>query len=184
LTKITSNSLEVIFVTRSIFITHFTRIKPMRTATPNLLVLTVQTGTDRITGTAIDGDVGINFAVTNSDVNRRLFVPEAQLVVTGKFRLGKEFATIGILISNVVAIISIPAPASAEIADPANVLVATPEFSTEVEVVVQPELTTTVEENIAPKEPPSSARSQTRAQKAAATRAANKAKTKAESLPC
>jgi hypothetical protein len=163
----------------------------MRTATPNLLVLTVQTGTDFITGTAIDGDISVNFAVTNSEVNRRSFVPSAQLVVTGKFRLGKELATIGILISSVVAIVSIPAPASAEIADSANGLVATPESCTEVEAVVEPELaTTTVEENIAPKEPTSSARSrsvplgesQTRAQKAAATRAANKAK--AESLPC
>jgi hypothetical protein len=155
----------------------------MRTATPNLLVLTVQTGTDFLTGTAIDGDISVNFAVTNSEVNRRSFVPSAQLVVTGKFRLGKELATIGILISSVVAIVSIPAPASAEIADPANGLVATPESSTEVQAVVEPELaTTTVEEHSAPKEPTPPARSQTRAPKAAATRAANRAK--AESLPC
>jgi hypothetical protein len=179
----TSISLGVIFVTRYISTTHFTRIKPMRTATPNLLVLTVQTGTDFITGTAIDGDIGINFAVPNSEVNRHSFVPEAQLVVTGKFRLGKELATIGILISSVVAIISVPALASAEIADPATACGGTLESPTEVEAVVEPELaTTTVEENIAPKEPTSSVRSQTRAQKAAATRAGKKAK--AESLPC
>jgi hypothetical protein len=91
----------------------------MRTATPNLLILTVQAATNNITGTAIDADILVNFAVANTEVNQRLFVPSAQLVVTGKFRLGKELATIGILISSVVAIVSIPAPASAEIADSA-----------------------------------------------------------------
>jgi hypothetical protein len=49
----------------------------MRTATPNLLVLTVQTGTNKITGTAIDADILVNFAVANTDVNQRLFVPSA-----------------------------------------------------------------------------------------------------------
>jgi hypothetical protein len=123
----------------------------MRTATPNLLILTVQTATALITGTAIDGDIGVNFAVANSEVDLRLFVPSAQLVVTGKFRLGKELATIGILISNVVAIVSIPAPTSAGIADPASVLVATPESSTDVEAVVEPEITAiTIEENSVP----------------------------------
>lgn len=134
----------------------------MRTATPNLFILTVETGT-HITGTAIDGDVLVNFAVANTDVNQRLFVPEAQLVATGKFRLGKEVATIGIWISSVIAIISIPAPAEA----PAKV-----------ESSVEPE--------IAPVEDVPSAQSQTRAQKAAATRAANKAKAgaKAKAVPC
>ena len=149
----------------------------MRTATPNLLILTVQAGTDNISGTAIDADILVNFAVANTDVNQRLFVPSAQLVVTGKFRLGKELATIGISISFVVAIVSIPAPVSAEIA---TAPVTTAESSDDVEEVVEPEIA--VEDSVpSPTQP---ARAQTRAQKAAATRAANKAKTKAESLPC
>jgi hypothetical protein len=154
----------------------------MRTATPNLLILTVQADTNNITGTAIDADILVNFAVANTDVNQRLFVPSAQLMVTGKFRLGKEPATIGIWISSVVAIISIPAPASAEIADSA---VATgSESFTNVESVVEPEIAAVDVDSSAPKEPTSSVPKQTRSQKAAATRAANKAKTKAESVPC
>ncbi len=145
----------------------------MRTATPNLVILTVKVGTN-ITGTAIDADILINFAVANTEVNQRLFVPSAQLVVTGKFRLGKEPTTIGILISSVIAIISIPAPASADIA--ATAPIATPESSASVESLVEPETTTVEVEESAPKEPTSSARAQTRAQKAASTRAAKKAK--------
>jgi hypothetical protein len=153
----------------------------MRTATPNLLILTVQTDTNNITGTAIDADILVNFAVANNEVNQRLFVPEAQLVVTGKFRLGKELATIGILISSVLAIVSIPAPASAEIAD--SVVAAGAESSTDLETVVEPEIAASVVESNAPSTT-QPARSQTRAQKSAATRAAKKAKTKAESVPC
>ena len=148
----------------------------MRTATPNLLILTVQAGTDNITGTAIDADILVNFAVANTDVNQRLFVPSAQLVVTGKFRLGKELATIGISISFVVAIVSIPAPVSAEIA---TAPVTTAESSDDVEEVVEPKIA--VEDSLPSPTQPAIAQS---AQKAAATRAANKAKTKAESLPC
>ncbi len=140
----------------------------MRTATPNLFILTAEIAT-HITGTGIDGDVLVNFAVANTEVNQRLFVPEAQLVVTGKFRLGKEVATIGIWISSILAIVSIPAPTEA----PA-----------EVESSVEPE--------IAPAEDVAPASSQTCAQKAAATRAANKAKagaktkakSKTEAVPC
>ncbi|AFY92855.1 hypothetical protein [Chamaesiphon minutus] len=153
----------------------------MRTATPNLLILTVQTDTNNITGTAIDADILVNFAVANTEVNQRLFVPEAQLVVTGKFRLGKQLATIGILISSVVVIVSIPAPASAEIADSAVATGA--ESSTDVKSVVEPEIAAVDVESSAPSTT-QPAQSQTRAQKAAATRAAKKAKTKAESVPC
>jgi hypothetical protein len=155
----------------------------MRTATPNLLVLTVRAGTNKITGTAIDADILVNFAVANTDVNQRLFVPSAQLVVTGKFRLGKEPATIGIWISNVIAIISIPAPISAEIADSAVATGA--ESAASVESVVEPEIATVDVESSAPSTT-QPAQSQTRAQKAAATRAAKcaKANPKAESLPC
>jgi hypothetical protein len=153
----------------------------MRTATPNLLILTVRADTNNITGTAIDADILVNFAVANTEVHQRLFVPEAQLVVTGKFRLGKQLATIGILISSVVAIISISAPASAEIADSA--VANGPESATDLETVVEPEIAASVVEFNAPL-PTQPARSQTRAQKAAATRAAKKAKAKAESVPC
>ena len=144
----------------------------MRTATSNLIILTVEVGTN-ITGTAIDGDIGINFAVANTEVDRRLFVHSAQLVVTGKFRLGKEPTTIGIWISNVVAIISIPAPASADLA--ATAPIATAESSADVESLVEPETTTVEVESSAPLST-SSAIAQTRAQKAASTRAAKKAK--------
>ena len=153
----------------------------MRTATPNLLILTVRADTNNITGTAIDADILVNFAVANTEVNQRLFVPEAQLVVTGKFRLGKQLATIGISISSVLAIISIPAPASAEIAD--STVAAGAESATDVESVVEPEIAASVVESNAPL-PTQPARSPTRAQKAAATRAAKKAKAKAESVPC
>jgi hypothetical protein len=151
----------------------------MRTGTPNLVILTVEFG-NNITGTAIDADILVNFAVANTDVNQRLFVPEAQLVVTGKFRLGKQPATIGIWISSVVAIVSIPAPIEA----PA-----------EAKSLVEPETVAAAVEDVAPT-PTQPARSrsvpfgesQTRAQKAAATRAANKAKAtskaKASTAPC
>jgi hypothetical protein len=145
----------------------------MRTANPNLVILTVEVGTN-ITGTGIDADILINFAVANTEVNQRLFVPEAQLVVTGKFRLGKELATIGIWISSVIAIVSIPAPASADLAIFAPIAAA--ESSTSVEVLVEPENTAIAVEDSAPKEPTSSAIAQTRAQKAANTRAAKKSK--------
>jgi hypothetical protein len=153
----------------------------MRTATPNLLILTVRADTTNITGTAIDADILVNFAVANTEVNQRLFVPEAQLVVTGKFRLGKELATIGILISSVVAIISIPAPASAEIADSAVATCA--ESAIDVESVAETEIAAVNVESTAPSTTQPASK-QTRAQKAAATRAAKKAKTKAESVPC
>jgi hypothetical protein len=152
----------------------------MRTAIPNLVILTAEIG-ENITGTAIDADILINFAVANTDVNQRLFVPEAQLVVTGKFRLGKEIATIGIWISIIVAIVSIPAPAPAEIAHSAVATGA--ESATDVESVVEPEIAAGDVESTAPStsEPTSKP---TRAQKAAATRAAKKTKAKAESVPC
>jgi hypothetical protein len=154
----------------------------MRTATPNLLILTVRADTTNITGTAIDADILVNFAVANTEVNQRLFVPSAQLVVTGKFRLGKQLATIGILISSVVAIVSIPTPASAKkIADSAVATGA--ESATDLETVAEPEIATVDVEPIA-LSTTQPASKQTRAQKAAATSAAKKAKAKAESVPC
>ena len=94
----------------------------MRTFTANLFVLTAIVGDTTITGTAIDGDTKVNFAVAANDVNQRLFIPEAQLVVTGKFRLAKELATIGAWISKIVAVVSIPAPAEVEIELPVEII--------------------------------------------------------------
>ena len=87
----------------------------MRTFTANILVISAQIKDTTITGTAIDGDIAIDFAVANTDVNQRLFVPEAQLVVTGKFRVAKAIATIGAWISGVIAVVSIPAPVEIEV---------------------------------------------------------------------
>jgi hypothetical protein len=143
----------------------------MRTATPNLIILTVEIG-NNITGTAIDGDILVNFAVANTEFDRRLFVPSAQLVVTGKFRLGKEPNNIGTWISGVIAIVSIPAPASAEIADTAPI--ATPESPASVESLVP--AITTLEVEPSASLPTQPASKQTRAQKAASTRAAKKTK--------
>ena len=87
----------------------------MRTCTSNIFILSAHIGDTTITGTAIDGDTKVNFAVAATDVNQRLFVPESNLVVAGKFRLGKELATIGVWISKVIAVVSIPAPVPAEV---------------------------------------------------------------------
>ena len=94
----------------------------MRTFTANLFVLTAIVGDTTITGTAIDGDTKVNFTVAANDVNQRLFIPEAQLVVAGKFRLAKELATIGAWISKIVAVVSIPAPAEVEIELPVEII--------------------------------------------------------------
>ena len=94
----------------------------MRTFTANLFVLTAIVGDTTITGTAIDGDTKVNFAVAANDVNQRLFIPEAQLVVAGKFRLAKELATIGAWISKIVAVVSIPAPTEVEIELPVEII--------------------------------------------------------------
>ena len=154
----------------------------MRTATPNLVILTTQIGT-HITGTAIDADILINFAVANTEVNQRLFVPEAQLVVTGKFRLGKELATIGIWISSVVAIVSIPAPTSTDLAATTSPPVATSESAAEAETIVEPELASVKIDDSASLAT-STTPKQTRAQKAAATRAEKKGKAITAAVPC
>jgi hypothetical protein len=86
----------------------------MRTATSNLIILTAEIGDTSITGTAIDGDILVNFAVAKTDVNQRLFVPEANLIVTGKFRLATTIGTIGMWITSVIAVVSIPAPTEIE----------------------------------------------------------------------
>jgi hypothetical protein len=143
----------------------------MRTFTANIFILSAQIGDTTITGTAIDGDIKFNFAVAATDVNQRLFVPESNLVVAGKFRLGKELATIGVWISKIIAVVSIPAPVPAEVEavalEPVEAtIVDEAEFiAVELETVIE------VAEAIVTLTP---------AQKRAATMAANKAKATSE----
>jgi hypothetical protein len=74
-----------------------------------------------ITGTAIDGDIKVLFTVGASEVNQRLFVPEANLLVSGKFRLGRDVCSIGISIKSVVTVVSLPSTVPGEVADPVEV---------------------------------------------------------------
>jgi hypothetical protein len=145
----------------------------MRTFTANIFILSAQIGDTTITGTAIDGDIKVNFAVAATDVNQRLFVPESNLVVAGKFRLGKELATIGVWISKIIAVVSIPAPVPAEVQALAlesieATIVDEAEF-----ITVELETVTEVTEVIVPLTP---------AQKRAVTMAANKAKATSETV--
>jgi hypothetical protein len=96
----------------------------MRTANSNLIVLEAEIVDAKILGTAIDGDIKVLFAVAASEVNQRLFVPEANIVVTGKFRLGREICTIGIWITSVIAVVSLPNPVTAEVEAPVEMAVA------------------------------------------------------------
>jgi hypothetical protein len=143
----------------------------MRTFTANIFILSAQIGDTTITGTAIDGDIKVNFAVAATDVNQRLFVPESNLVVAGKFRLGKELATIGVWISKIIAVVSIPAPVPAEV----EVVALEPVEATIVDdsefIAVEVETVIEVAEAIVTLTP---------AQKRAATMAANKAKATSE----
>ncbi len=143
----------------------------MRTFTANIFILSAQIGDTTISGTAIDGDIKVNFAVAATDVNQRLFVPESNLVVAGKFRLGKELATIGVWISKIIAVVSIPAPVPAEV----EAVALEPVEATIVDdsefIAVELETVTEVVEAIVPLTP---------AQKRAATIAANKAKATSE----
>ena len=148
----------------------------MRTFTSNIFILSAQIGDTTIMGTAIDGDIKVNFAVAATDVNQRLFVPESNLVVAGKFRLGKELATIGVWISKIIAVVSIPAPVPAELEvvalEPVEATIVDDAALDEAEfIAVELETVTVAAEVIV---------SLTPAQKRAATMAANKAKAEAE----
>ena len=147
----------------------------MRTFTSNIFILSAQIGDTTITGTAIDGDIKVNFAVAATDVNQRLFVPESNLVVAGKFRLGKELATIGVWISKIIAVVSIPAPVSAEVGAVALAPVEVTIVDEAEFIAVEIETVTEVAEAIV---------SLTPAQKRAATIAANKAKADAALVSC
>ena len=89
----------------------------MNSATSNLVILTVEINGDKLTGTAIDGDIKVLFTVGASEVNQGLFVPEANLVVSSKFRLGRDACTVGIAIASVIAVVSLPV-APIEVAAP------------------------------------------------------------------
>jgi hypothetical protein len=86
----------------------------MNSATSNLIILTAEVNEDKIVGMAIDGEIKVLFAVDASEVNQRLFIPEANLVVTGKFRLGRDACTVGISIASVIAVVSLPVAAPSE----------------------------------------------------------------------
>jgi hypothetical protein len=90
----------------------------MNSATSNLVILTAEINGDKILGTAIDGDIKVLFTVGASEVNQGLFVPSANLVVSGKFRLGRDAGTVGISIASVIAVVSLPVDAPIEVAAP------------------------------------------------------------------
>ena len=89
----------------------------MNSATSNLVILTAEINGDKLTGTAIDGDIKVLFSAGASEIYQRLFVPEANLVVSGKFRLGRDACTVGIAIASVIAVVSLPV-APIEVAAP------------------------------------------------------------------
>jgi hypothetical protein len=93
----------------------------MNSATSNLIILTAEVNGDKIVGTAVDSDIKVLFAVAASEVNQRLFLPEANLVVTGKFQLGREICSIGISIKSIFAIVSLPSTVASEVAAPVDV---------------------------------------------------------------
>jgi hypothetical protein len=80
----------------------------MRTNTSNLVILSAETSDKNITGTAVDGDIFVNFTVANTEVNQRIFVAEANLVVIGNFKLNQNIATIDMWISSVIAVVALP----------------------------------------------------------------------------
>jgi hypothetical protein len=88
------------------------RIKIMRTATSNLVIITTEITNKSITGLAMDSNnnIDVKFAVSNTDVNRAIFIPEANLVVTGNFRIARDICTIGIYVKSVIAVVSLPVP--------------------------------------------------------------------------
>jgi hypothetical protein len=92
----------------------------MNTATANLIILNAAVAGDKITGTALDGDIRVLFTAEASEVNQRVFVPEANLVVTGKFRLRQgEICSVDMCIKSILAVVAVPAAAPVDIVAPA-----------------------------------------------------------------
>jgi hypothetical protein len=79
----------------------------MHTLNANITILSAEILDDKISGTAIDTDsnINVNYSTINNDTNLTIFIPEANLVVAGKFRIGKEIATIGVWIHTIIAVI-------------------------------------------------------------------------------
>lgn len=79
----------------------------MHTLNANITILSAEILDDKISGTAIDTDsnINVNYSTVNNDSNLTIFIPEANLVVAGKFRIGKEIATIGVWIHTIIAVI-------------------------------------------------------------------------------
>ncbi|WP_373539528.1 hypothetical protein [Chamaesiphon sp.] len=94
----------------------------MNSVISNLIILTAEVIEDKIVGTAIDGAIKVLFAVEAIDINQRLFLPEANLVVSGKFRLGRDAGTMGISIESVIAVVSLPVATSSESAPPVELV--------------------------------------------------------------
>jgi hypothetical protein len=95
----------------------------MNSATSNLVILTAEINGDKLTGTAIDGDIKVLFSAGASEIYQRLFVPEANLVVSGKFRLGRDACTVGIAIAS-IAVVSLPVATPIEVATPIDRVIA------------------------------------------------------------
>jgi hypothetical protein len=90
----------------------------MNSATSNLVIVTAEINGDKLTGTALDGDIKVLFSAGASEIYQRLFVPSANLVVSGKFRLGRDACTVGIAIASVIAVVSLPVATPSDIVPP------------------------------------------------------------------
>jgi hypothetical protein len=83
----------------------------MRTFTSNLIIVSATVGDTTISGKALDCDISIDYFVSLNDVNQAIFVPEANLVVTGSLRINsKELASISVWVNSVIAVVSLPEP--------------------------------------------------------------------------
>jgi hypothetical protein len=82
----------------------------MHTLNANIIILSTEISDDKISGKAIDiyRDINVNYSTVNNNDNRSIFIPKANLVISGKFRIGKEVATVGVWIHTIVAVVSLP----------------------------------------------------------------------------
>lgn len=85
----------------------------MRTFISNAVITSAVISKQNITGKAVDiqDNVSINFTVANDKqgVNRAIFIPEANLVITGNFCINyDELATVDVYVSEVIAVVSLP----------------------------------------------------------------------------
>jgi hypothetical protein len=85
----------------------------MRTFISNAVITSAVVGKQNITGKAVDiqDNISINFTVANDKqgVNRAIFIPESNLVITGNFCVNYEdLATVDVYVSEVMAVVSLP----------------------------------------------------------------------------